>query len=119
MLVIMHRWEELTDGEGESSGLVAYVGLDPKPHESGTSIRRRAGISRQGNRLFRSRLFMGALGGIKAKNSPLTAFYKRLVGRGKPKKLALVAAARKILVWCWAVFKSKTPFDTTRFASEH
>ena len=57
---------------------------------------------------------MGALGGIKAKNSPLTAFYQRLVGRGKPKKVALVAASRKILVWSWAVFKSDTPFDTTR-----
>jgi transposase len=116
ILVIMHQWRELTDGEGEANSLVAYVGLDPKPHESGTSVRKRAGISRQGNKAFRSRLFMSALGGIKGKNSPLRAFYMRLVGRGKAKKVALVAAARKILVWCWAVFRSNTPFDTARFA---
>ena len=119
ILVMMHRWGALTEGKGENSGLVAYVGLDPKPHESGTSVRKRAGISRQGNRLFRARLFMSALGGIKGKNSPLTVFYQRLVGRGKPKKLALVAAARKILIWCWAVFRSNTPFDTTRFHVAH
>ncbi len=115
ILVMMHRWGVLTDGEGGAKGLVAYLGLDPKPHESGTSVHKRARISRQGNRLLRGRLYMSALGGIKAKNSPLTAFYQRLVGRGKPKKLALVAASRKILVWSWAVFKSDTPFDTARF----
>jgi transposase len=114
ILVMMHRWEALTEGKGEASGLVAYVGLDPKPHESGTSIRKRAGISRQGNRPFRSRLYMSALGGVGG-NNPLRAFYKRLVGLGKPKKVALVAAARKILIWCWAVFRSNTPFDTARF----
>jgi len=115
ILVLMHRWGVLTDGKGDVKGLVAYVGLDPKPHESGSSIRKRAGISRQGNRAMRSRLFMSALGGIKGKNSPLRAFYQRLVGRGKPKKLALVAAERKILIWSWMVFSTNTPFDTTRF----
>ena len=114
ILVIMHRWEALTDGEGDARSLVAYIGLDPQPHESGTSIRRRASISRQGNRKFRSRLYMSALGGIKG-NNPLRIFYKRLVGRGKQKKVALVASARKILVWSWAVFRTNTPFDTTRF----
>jgi len=114
ILVVMHRWQALTDGEGDARSLVAYVGLDPQPHESGTSIRRRASISRQGNRKFRSRLYMSALGGIKG-NNPLRIFYKRLVGRGKPKKVALVASARKILVWSWAVFRTNTPFDTTRF----
>lgn len=114
-LVMMHRWETLTDGKGDIKGIVAYAGLDPKPHESGTSVRKKAGISRQGSRPLRSRLFMSALGGIKGKNSPLTDFYKRLVGRGKPKKVALVAAARKILVWCWAVYRTNTPFDITRF----
>ena len=38
---------------------------------------------------------MGALGGIRGKNSPLTAFYKRLVGRGKAKKLAIMYERNK------------------------
>ena len=118
-LVLMHRWGTLTDGQGHAKSLTAYLGLDPKPHESGTSIRKRAGISRQGSRPLRSRLYMSALGGIKGKNSPLRVFYDRLVGRGKAKKLALVAAARKILVWCWAIFRSNTPFDPNRFRVAH
>lgn len=114
ILVMMHRWGALTGGKGSTKSLVAYVGLDPKPHESGTSIHKRAGISRQGNRPFRSRLYMSALGGVGG-NNPLRTFYKRLVGRGKPKKLALVAAARKILIWSWMVFSTDTPFDAARF----
>jgi transposase len=66
ILVMMHRWGVLTDGEGDNKGLVAYLGLDPKHHESGTSVRKRSDISRQGNKDMRSRLYMSALGGIKA-----------------------------------------------------
>jgi hypothetical protein len=33
-------------------------------------------------------------------------FYDRLVGRGKAKKLALVAASRKLLTWAWAIFST-------------
>jgi transposase len=116
LLVLLCRWQALTDGQGSANGLVAYAGLDPQPYHSGTSVRRPASISRQGERLMRSRLYMGALGALRGAN-PVRAFYDRLVGRGKAKKLALVAAARKILVWAWAVFHSDTPFDATRLAA--
>jgi transposase len=118
ILVALHGWGVLTDGKGSAKGLVAYLGLDPVPYQSGSSIHRKARISRQGNRPLRSRLYVGALGGVGG-NNPLRAFYQRLVGRGKPKKLALVAAARKILVWAWAVFRTNTPFDVTRFNHIH
>ena len=117
ILVMLHRWGELTSGQGDAKGLAAYLGLDPTPHESGSSIRKRARISRQGNRRLRSRLYMSALGGMRSKGSPLHVFYTRLVNRGKAKKLALVASARKILVWCWTIFRDNTSFDATRFAN--
>jgi transposase len=56
---------------------------------------------------------MGALGALRGVN-PVRAFYQRLVARGKPKRLALVAAARKVLAWAWAVFISGEPFDATK-----
>ena len=114
ILITMNRWGAFTHGEGDANGIVALLGLDPRTHESGTSVRKRGRISRQGDRSQRSRLYMCALGGVRG-NNPLRAFYERLVGRGKPKKLALVAAARKIVVWCWAVFRSNIPFDAARF----
>lgn len=113
LVVLMHRWQTLTDGCGRSKGLVAYLGLDPRPFESGSRVRRRASISRMGAAHLRRRLFMSALGGTRGENL-LRQFYLRLVGRGKPKMVALIAAARKVLVWVWAVFRTNTPFDPTR-----
>jgi transposase len=115
LVVLLHRWQALTDGQGRDKGLVAYVGLDPQPHESGTSVRERAATSRLGERGLRRRLFMAALGGTRGDNA-LRAFYRRLVGRGKAKKLALVAAARKLLTWAWAVFRRQQPFATPQAA---
>lgn len=103
LLVKLFQWHNLTSGEGEATGLVAYIGLDPQPYESGRSVRKHAGISKMGDSEVRRLLYMGALGGVRG-NNPLKPFYQRLVGRGKAKKVALVAAARKILVWAWTLF---------------
>ena len=113
LLVLLGRWQAQTDGRGSPKGLVAYAGLDPQPYQSGTSVHRHPAISRQGAPHLRSRLYMGALGALRGKNA-VRSFYDHLVGRGKPKKLALVAAARKILVWAWAVYHSGAPFDASK-----
>jgi len=117
ILLLLARWEHLTDGQGEAKGLVAYTGLDPQTYESGTSVHKNASISRMGQGPTRRRLYMGALGGVRG-NNPLREFYQRLVGRGKAKKLALTASARKILVWAWAVYRHATSFDPTRVRSK-
>jgi transposase len=114
LLVSMYRFSQLTRANGTSRGVTAYFGLDPKPHESGISVYKRSSISRQGNRSIRHYLFMGALGGVRG-NNPLRVFYQRLLSRNKAKMVALVASARKIIVWCWAVFNSGKVFDPTRF----
>lgn len=115
LLILLWRWHVLTDGQGSAKGLTAYVGLDPQPFESGTSVHKPATISRQGDKLIRRRLFMGVLGGIRGQNA-LRAFYQRLVGRGKKRKVALVAATRKLMVWAWKVFQSQTDFDPAKVA---
>lgn len=113
LLLLLGRWAQLTDGHGEAKALVAYTGLDPQTHESGTSVHKAANISRMGQPQTRRMLYMGALGGVRGQN-PLREFYQGLVGRGKPKKLALTASARKILVWSWAVYRHDTIFDPNR-----
>lgn len=115
LLVLLFRWQALTAGAGDAKGLTAYVGLDPQTHESGTSVRGRGTITRMGDRRMRGRLYMCALGGVKGQNG-LRAYYERLVGRGKSKKLALVAAARKVLIWSWAVFRDQVDFAPEKIA---
>jgi transposase len=110
LLVLLHRWHALTGGAGTAKKRTAYAGLDPLTHQSGTSVRGRETISRMGDRRMRARLYMCALGGVKGKNA-LRQYYQRLVGRGKAKKVALVAASRKILIWAWAVFRDHVTFQ--------
>lgn len=110
LLALLLRWEVVTQGQGSPKALTAHLGLDPTPFDSGSSVHKRPAISKMGDPHLRNLLYMGALGGVRGHN-PLRAFYQGLVGRGKAKKLALVAAARKILIWAWAVFRSASPFD--------
>ena len=46
------------------------------------------------------------------RNAWLRAYYERLVARGKPKRLAMVAAMRKLLTAVYSVAKSRRPFVT-------
>lgn len=114
ILVILYRWQARTQHRGSPKGLVAFLGLDPQPYDSGRTVHKRATISKMGDGTMRQLLYMGALGGIRGDN-PLRQFYRRLVDRGKAKRLALVAAARKILIWAWHVFSQRRPFDLSRF----
>lgn len=110
LLVLLYRWQTQTAGQGTAKGLTAFVGLDPQPYESGRSVRRRSTISKMGNHEMRRLLYMGALSAVHGHN-PLHAFYERLVGRGKAKKLAVVAAERKILVWAWTIFSRQIEWN--------
>jgi transposase len=44
------------------------------------------------------------------KNPWLRAHYQRLIARGKPPKLALVACMRKLLTAVYSVAKNRRPF---------
>lgn len=116
LLLACYRFEARTAGKGTSKQFSAYLGLDPAPFDSGSSVHKRATISRKGNPLLRSKLFCGALGGVRGKNH-LRSVYQSFLARGKAKKLALVACARKAATWAWAVFSQDTTFDSSRFNS--
>jgi transposase len=116
LLAALYRFMARTNGQGTAKQFVAYVGLDPAPFESGKTVWHRATISRQGDTVIRSKLYLCARGGIRGHN-PLQTFYNSLIARNKPKKVALIACARKTLVWAWAVFTTNTPFRSPKLAS--
>lgn len=93
---------------GSAAQLVAWAGLNPKRHESGTS-RAYTAISRMGSSTLRGVLYMPALTAIRF-NPRICDFYDRLVARGKPKKAALVAAMAKLLRIAYGVLSSNQPF---------
>jgi len=51
-------------------------------------------------------------------NPVIKAFYSRLCAAGKPRKVALCAAARKLLRIAWAVAHNDQDFDPTYAAQQ-
>jgi len=92
----------------KSNEMVALMGLDPVLKESGM-FRGKTRISKQGGKYFREKLYMSTVVAIQH-NDRLKCFYERLVSKGKPKKLALIAAMRKLLRIAFAVVKNKEPY---------
>ena len=94
-----------------SAEVVAYAGLNPRQHQSGTSIDRPTRISKIGNVVLRTALYMPAMSAMRY-NPAIVALVTRLKARGrlKPKQI-VVAAMRKLLVLCFGVLKTGKPFD--------
>jgi transposase len=85
--------------------IAALVGVAPFNRESG---RYKGKQKIQGGRAsVRNVLYMGTVAGIRA-NPVLRIFYERLVAKGKPKKLALTACMRKLLVILNTMLKNGT-----------
>lgn len=83
------------------------VGLAPLSRDSGTMSKSRRIWG--GRNQVRAVLYMSTL--VATKQNPVIAnMYKRLLERGKPKKVALVACMRKLLVSLNAMARDRTPW---------
>jgi len=87
----------------------SYAGLNPSITQSGTSINH-SSLSKTGSARLRKSLYMPAMVAIRF-NPLMVAFYNKLLSKGKPKKVALAAVMRKLLVLAYGVLKSGKPFD--------
>lgn len=92
-----------------ASAFAAYVGVVPGLRHSGKRTPARAGTSRIGNAQLRKALWMPTLSAVRH-NPWLGAFYERLRAAGKPPKLALIAAMRKLLHAVYTTAKHLRPF---------
>ena len=88
-----------------------YAGLSPTPRQSG-NYKGKTRISKIGNPRLRRAFFLSALTCSRLHN-PFGAFFRHLVAEGKPKKVALIALARKIIRLCFAVLKSGRRYEAS------
>jgi len=95
--------------------IVALAGLDPVEFQSGISVHRKARISKRGNQEVRKRLFEATLSAVRF-NPRVREVYLRLRAKGKPEKVARVAAARKLLLIAHAIYKSGERFTSLQEA---
>ena len=75
--------------------VAALCGLAPYARDSGAKNGKRYILG--GRAKLRRRLYMGAVSAVKAR-TPLAAQHKAMVARNKPKKVSLIAVARKLVI---------------------
>jgi transposase len=90
--------------------LAAFAGLVPRLHESGSSIKRKARLSKIGAPRLRKALYFPAIAAIKY-NPSIKALSVRLKQRGLCPMQIIGAAMRKLVHLAYGVLKSGRPFD--------
>lgn len=93
-----------------SKEITAWAGLDPRPRDSGTSVRGRRGMSKRGNARVRRLLYMPALAAAR-KAGPLQDLVERVAARSGKRMIGIGALMRKLLVVCWAIYRTRKPWD--------
>lgn len=95
---------------GNARQAVAFAGLDPRQHESGTSVKGKPRISKVGHAFLRKALYMPAMVAL-YRTDWGKHFRSRLVAAGKPPMLIIGAMMRKLVHVAFGVLKSGKVFD--------
>jgi transposase len=95
--------------------IAKLVGVAPLNCDSGRHKGKR--ITWGGRASVRAALYMATLSAVRF-NPVIKIFYDRLVAKGKPKKVALVACIHKLLMILNAIFKNNTPWNPQHAAQK-
>lgn len=97
--------------------LAAFIGLNPRQLQSGTSVNGRSRLSKVGDAKLRKAFYMPAIV-AKNHNPALKAFAENLRGSGKNTMVIIGAIMRKLVHIIYGVLKSGKPFDA-KLACSH
>ncbi|CAK8714845.1 Transposase IS116/IS110/IS902 family protein [Candidatus Electrothrix laxa] len=95
---------------GNARQAAAYAGLDPRQHESGSSIYRKPRLSKMGHVLLRKSLYMPAMVAVN-RTEWGREFKARLAANGKAPKVIICAMMRKLIHVTFGVLRSGEPFN--------
>jgi len=97
-----------------ADAVVAFTGLDPRPHDSGQMVGRRR-LSKRGPGELRRLLYAAAMS---AAQTPIwKPIYERYRARGLSSTASYVILARRLLRVAWSVHSHQTSFDPARLAA--
>jgi transposase len=89
--------------------VIAYVGLDPRTHQSGALVGQKH-LSKRGPGALRHALYLATLNAVRNR-AEWRDRYRRLLDRGRPKKEALTILARAFLKVVYHLLCTGTPYD--------
>jgi transposase len=93
-----------------ASQVSSFFGLAPNERSSGSSVKGRTRISKIGDPLLRNHLFLCSFTAC-VHNPQCKALFDRIVGKGKSKKLALIAVCNKLIKQAYGISKSGLDYD--------
>jgi transposase len=88
--------------------LCSYAGLVPSTHASGRTVRH-GGITKDGSRWLRWVMVEAAQTHVNRYDTSITKAYNRIAER-RGKRIAVIAAARRLLMCSYSVLKNKRPY---------
>ncbi|NMM48529.1 IS110 family RNA-guided transposase [Marinigracilibium pacificum] len=90
--------------------VISYFGLAPRIFQSGSSVYGKSKICKMGMSKVRKTLYMAARSAIKC-NKACKELYERLRSKGKSHRLALIAAANKLIKQSFAIVKNNMKYN--------
>jgi len=109
-ITILLAYYAETERFSTSKKATAFAGLNPKRHQSGTTVNGKTKLSKIGHSFLRKALYMPAMVTL-YRTTWGKAFFKRLASAGKPAMLIIGAMMRKLIHVAFGVMKSRKPFD--------
>lgn len=95
-----------------AKALVAYAGLDPRVHQSGEFIGKRAHLSKRGSTYLRRALWIAAMAATR--NDPgFKALLEQKLKQGKHYQVAMGAVANKLVHVLYAVLRDGRPYQVS------
>ncbi len=103
------------DPEMKANELVAHAELYPTIFKSGTSVNKKARLSKVGNKYIREALYMPALQ-MSFREPNVAAYYQHMINYNSLKKIqAICAIMRKLLMCISSMIRANKEFDGTKF----
>lgn len=116
LLIVLFSLRDFRNGEQAA----AFCGLIPKEYQSGSSINAKPRMTKRGPCYIRSALRMAATSILcMKKQSPLKAYYERLVSNGKPKASALGALMHKLVIVAFAIWRDNVEYCFSYVNDKH
>lgn len=101
---------------GQVNDKIAAALLGAAPYDDDSGKRRGNRHIKGGRRRIRNIFYMACLGAATRHNPVLKAFYRRLIAKGKPPKVALVACMRKLICILNTMIARRQKWDCRLYA---
>jgi transposase len=94
----------------DANAVVAYMGLDPRVKQSGTSLKRNTHLTKRGSPYLRRALYLAAAA-AQRHDPELRATYDKKRAEGKRYREATIVVARRVITRVYAVWKRGTVYQ--------